>query len=327
MEPAFSVVSGNEQVGAPGVELADPLVVRAEDSRGRPLRGQIINFRVVSGGGTVFAGAAITDQQGTARERWTLGSEGVQRVEARAVDPATGAPLIFGVFTATFLDGEAPLVQHAAALPNPALTTDVVQLTAQANDLGTGGSSIASAEFQVDGGSFTAMAAADGTFDESDELVIGHLQAPSVGVHEICIRATDTAANLSGTACVTLTVTEPIATDFTGLWAHEQIDYVCGAPDLPLVNVSFSSLGVTHTDLLITLTSVGSDKPGVMFGQPPFDGAFTVNSAYSGGEFYEIVGSFDSANTMTAVLTIEFVGEPAGTDCVNQTFAINAIRM
>ena len=96
------IVSGDGQVGNPGQELAAPLVVRVDDERGQPVEGQIVNFRVTDGGGSVFAGAALTNQAREARERWTLGPEvGVlQRVEARAVDAASGAALVFASFQA-----------------------------------------------------------------------------------------------------------------------------------------------------------------------------------------------------------------------------------
>ncbi len=97
----LSVVSGDDQSGPPGEELPDPLVVLVETPEGKPVQGQIVNFRVVAGGGSVFAGAALTNSEGIARERWTLGEEGAQRVEARAVDTETGEPLVFAVFRAT----------------------------------------------------------------------------------------------------------------------------------------------------------------------------------------------------------------------------------
>ncbi|HVG43172.1 MAG TPA: hypothetical protein VM890_00525, partial [Longimicrobium sp.] len=98
----LDVVSGNGQQGMVGQELAAPLVVRVTDAAGKVVRGQVVNFVVVSGGGSVFAGTAITTHDGVAQERWTLGTTArdTQRVEARAVDPATGAALVFATFTA-----------------------------------------------------------------------------------------------------------------------------------------------------------------------------------------------------------------------------------
>lgn len=100
-ELSLSVVSGDQQEGSAGQELANPLVVKVTKTDGGPVKGQVLNFHVVAGGGSVFAGTAITDQRGIAQERWTLGSEGPQSVEVRAVDNETGEPLVFATFRAS----------------------------------------------------------------------------------------------------------------------------------------------------------------------------------------------------------------------------------
>src|SRR5687768_13882068 len=64
-------LAGEDQSGVVGKELAEPLRVRAVDANGNPIAGQVLNFRVVSGGGSVFAGAASTNSDGVAQERWT----------------------------------------------------------------------------------------------------------------------------------------------------------------------------------------------------------------------------------------------------------------
>lgn len=104
---AMELLDGDGQHGVAGEELAEPLVVKVTDDRGRPVRGQLVNWRVTAGGGTVFAGSAITDHQGIAQERWTLGTVAgaAQQVEARAVDNSTGAPLVFAAFEATAIAG------------------------------------------------------------------------------------------------------------------------------------------------------------------------------------------------------------------------------
>jgi hypothetical protein len=90
-----------------GQELPSPLVARVLNGGGNPIAGQIVNFRVVKGDGSVFAGAAITNADGLAQERWTLGKSiaDSQVVEARAVDASTGAALVFGRFVATAVAG------------------------------------------------------------------------------------------------------------------------------------------------------------------------------------------------------------------------------
>lgn len=98
----LAVVSGDGQRAAPGEELPEPLVVRALDARGRAVRQQVVSFVITAGGGSVWAGAALTDPQGYARERWRLGPEaGDNRLEGRMVDQDTGEGLLLHTFTAT----------------------------------------------------------------------------------------------------------------------------------------------------------------------------------------------------------------------------------
>lgn len=106
---SLAIVAGNEQQGVVGAELANPIVVRVEDANGLPIVGQLVNFRVTSGGGSVFAGSGLTNALGIVQDRWTLGTATAdsQRVEARAVDPNTGARIVFATFKATPLPGPA----------------------------------------------------------------------------------------------------------------------------------------------------------------------------------------------------------------------------
>ena len=81
------------------------------------MRDQLVNFRVIAGGGSVFAGSALTNKDGIAQERWTLGTVAgdTQRVEARAVDPETGAGVVFAVFRAIATAGTASSVTPVGA--------------------------------------------------------------------------------------------------------------------------------------------------------------------------------------------------------------------
>ncbi len=102
-----SVVDGNNQSAPIGTELANPLVALIKNSEGQVIAGQTINFKVVSGGGTVFAGVATSDANGFVRERWTLGlAFGTQQIEVRAVD-SNGASVVFATFTANATAGPA----------------------------------------------------------------------------------------------------------------------------------------------------------------------------------------------------------------------------
>lgn len=94
------IVSGNQQTYYSLAELPNPIVVKVVDANGQPVPGQLVNFVVTQGGGSVFAGAALTNDTGVAQERWTLGNIGANAIEARAVDAGTGAPIVFATFTA-----------------------------------------------------------------------------------------------------------------------------------------------------------------------------------------------------------------------------------
>jgi Bacterial Ig-like domain (group 1) len=99
---ALNVVSGDHQTAPPNTELPQPLVVRVTDANGQPVEGQVVNFHVTGGGGSMFAGAGSTNADGIVQDRWTLGpADGPQTAEARAVDNTTGAPLVFATFAAT----------------------------------------------------------------------------------------------------------------------------------------------------------------------------------------------------------------------------------
>ncbi|HEY0022311.1 MAG TPA: Ig-like domain-containing protein [Longimicrobium sp.] len=102
---SMTIVSGDNQAVLPGRELPDPLVVKVVNASGQPVQGQAVVFRVSSGGGRVFAGIAVSNAQGLARERWTVGTSQAdsQRVQALGIDNATGEARIFATFRATLL--------------------------------------------------------------------------------------------------------------------------------------------------------------------------------------------------------------------------------
>src|SRR2546427_691510 len=68
-----------------------------------------------------------------------------------------GAAYIFAPEGAPRHDATAPLVTNVAAVPNPVARTTAAALTAAVDDTATGGSSIASAEAQIDGGAWMPM--------------------------------------------------------------------------------------------------------------------------------------------------------------------------
>lgn len=115
---SLGVVSGRRQQATVGQELPQPLVVQVLDSKLRPVKGQLVSFRVLSGGGSVYAGSTLTNADGIALDYWVMGPQpGPARLLVRAVDPATGEKRNIALFTAVALG--AP--HYAAERPNAAV--------------------------------------------------------------------------------------------------------------------------------------------------------------------------------------------------------------
>jgi hypothetical protein len=80
---AIQKVSGDEQSGAKGFELANPLVVLVRGETGNPLPGQTVSW--IMGGahsGSVSSAITTTDSEGHASVSWTIGSADVSSVQA-----------------------------------------------------------------------------------------------------------------------------------------------------------------------------------------------------------------------------------------------------
>ena len=76
-------VSGDEQQGPAGKQLAAPFVVLVLDADGEPIAGTIVTFAATTGGGTLSATTVTTDADGRAATTLTLGSDpGPNTVEA-----------------------------------------------------------------------------------------------------------------------------------------------------------------------------------------------------------------------------------------------------
>ena len=74
--PASSllVVQGNRQSAAAGTALPAPVVVRVLADDGSPVEGTPVGFAVQLGNGTVEPATVLSDANGEAKTRWTLGA-------------------------------------------------------------------------------------------------------------------------------------------------------------------------------------------------------------------------------------------------------------
>jgi hypothetical protein len=123
-----------------------------------------------------------------------------------------------GKFTLAVIDNQGPVLSGVIADPNPAPINTDITLSATVDDSGSGGSAILSAEYSIDGGSYSPMDARDGAFDSEREDVTATIPGfTEAGVHTICLRGWDSYQNTADSGeCIFLTVYDPDGGFVTG---------------------------------------------------------------------------------------------------------------
>lgn len=90
--PHMEVVQGDAQRGLAGYDLLQPVTVKVLDADGMPIRGVVVHFEAVSGGGSTLPTTRTVDVDGKASTSWRLGSPlGVQRLRAVVMSDTTVA--------------------------------------------------------------------------------------------------------------------------------------------------------------------------------------------------------------------------------------------
>lgn len=124
-------VSGDNQSAPTGTPVNDSLVVRVADRFGNLVTGQLVDFAVTSGGGSVSPTSAATDANGEAATEWTLGAAGgTQTVQVTVAGVTTGSPATFtaeglvGVVAVSDGDGQIGLVGFGVNVAPSMLVTD-----------------------------------------------------------------------------------------------------------------------------------------------------------------------------------------------------------
>ncbi len=111
---AAQKVSGDQQSGAAGSELAQPVKIKVVDRLGHAIEGKPVTFAVTQGGGNAVTPNVASGADGTASTAWTLGtsapaSNQVTATVAGVSDAAT--------FTATAVAGPTVGITFGASLP------------------------------------------------------------------------------------------------------------------------------------------------------------------------------------------------------------------
>lgn len=99
-----------------------------------------------------------------------------------------------------------PVTSGVAVTPSPTVQGEPATLTATVDDSATGGTPIASAEYNIDGGAWILMTASDGLYDSPTEAVEVELVMATAGTYAACVRGTDAEANTGAPSCTIFTV-------------------------------------------------------------------------------------------------------------------------
>ncbi|WP_397331225.1 N,N-dimethylformamidase beta subunit family domain-containing protein [Nostoc sp. FACHB-280] len=108
----FIKVSGDNQVGAIGETLPNPLILRVVDAQNNPQAATTVSFSVTKGGGSVSRSSVVTDANGYASTNLTLGS--VPTGPGGVVVTAT----VPGIGSTTFSASAAPANPNSIYLEN-----------------------------------------------------------------------------------------------------------------------------------------------------------------------------------------------------------------
>jgi hypothetical protein len=195
-QPAIGIVSGNNQSGGIGQQLASPLVVSLVDGAGSPVSGVSVVFSVTQNNGTLTGGqqtvAVVSDSSGHASTSWTLGmrsGSGNNVVEATAAGFASSA-----IFVASGLAGSPAQInvdagtQQTGAVGQPLPHPFVVAVTdGQHNRLAN-----VAVTFQVTkgGGSFAGQASITAITDPDGRALAILTLGPQGGIANNVVQAT-----------------------------------------------------------------------------------------------------------------------------------------
>ncbi|MCC6298849.1 MAG: PxKF domain-containing protein [Anaerolineales bacterium] len=103
-------------------------------------------------------------------------------------------------------DCDGPIITIAYTFPSWMYLNGWIWIKAVADDTATGNSNIASAEYNLNNSGWLPMTTWDAAFDEPNEFVKAYFKATSLGLNEVCVRATDAWGNVGDPVCTNFTV-------------------------------------------------------------------------------------------------------------------------
>ena len=131
-------VSGDNQAGVVGSQLANPFVVKVSDAKGNPVQGETVSFAVTTvggnGTGSLSAATAETGADGTAATTLTLDTDDIPNTVTASVAGLAGSPV---TFTATGNPGAVDAGTSTIAADSPVVADGIAvsNITVTAKDI------------------------------------------------------------------------------------------------------------------------------------------------------------------------------------------------
>jgi len=161
---SVQIQSGNNQSGAAGTALANPVVVVVHDTFNNPVSGVVVQYAVTAGGGHTAQATTTTGANGQASMTWTLGGAGTNTLTATVVGSGiSGNPVSFSA-TGT-ANGSPKSVVVDTGDGQTGLTGYAVNVPPAVRVLDSAGHPVAGVEvkFAVTGGGGSVTSATDTT--------------------------------------------------------------------------------------------------------------------------------------------------------------------
>ena len=197
-------VSGDEQEGLAGGELAEPFVVSVLDQNGNPLAGTTVTFAVTAGGGTLSATTDTTGENGLAASTLTLGSNpggNTVEVTVAGLNPTTFIALGVAIpRTLSRVSGDQQQGAPGTTLPAPLVVSVLDQ-----NGTAFAGASVTFAVTAGEGTLSATTVTTDADGQAASILTLGNLP----GANTVTV-------SVAGLEPVTFTATAEASPDFDG---------------------------------------------------------------------------------------------------------------
>ncbi len=218
-----------------------------------------------SAGATVAAGTAMV-----ATNNWWGASSGPHNASSNPSGTGNGvsANVTYKPYRTTpAAICAGPVASKVVASPDPVAAHSNFTLTATVSDATTGGFSIASAQFNINGGQYYPLYAQDGHFNQVSENVKGRVAISGTGRFTVCVRGKDAFGNTGATSCVLVTVLSATPTPGATVTPEATVTATPGATATPSATTTITE----PTDTTVpSATSTPTSSPVLGFNTGSF---------------------------------------------------------